>query len=151
MLSELRTIRWTRAMALSLVAIGSLCFALGKDLREQREAIRAQAARHADARGERGDRDRPRPRGAGRLRRARRRVGLPIGTAHVPFAARLLREVTRDVRLAGSCRTGDLRQWRRGPFSLYADAYQEKMSFIEGRGKRNSTRTGVTVGVAFHP
>ena len=36
-------------------------------------------------------------------------------------------------------------------FSIYADAYQEKMIFIEGPAKGNSTRTGVTLGLAFQP
>ena len=36
-------------------------------------------------------------------------------------------------------------------FSIYADAYQEKMIFIDGPAEGNSTRTGVTVGLAFQP
>jgi hypothetical protein len=36
-------------------------------------------------------------------------------------------------------------------FSIYADAYQEKMIFIEGPAEGNSTRTGITVGLAFQP
>jgi hypothetical protein len=38
-----------------------------------------------------------------------------------------------------------------GPLSVYADAYQEKMMFIEGPADGTSTRTGVTLGVAFQP
>lgn len=36
-------------------------------------------------------------------------------------------------------------------FSIYADAYQEQMIFIEGPAEGRSTRTGITVGLAFHP
>ena len=36
-------------------------------------------------------------------------------------------------------------------FSVYADAYQEKMVFVEGPAQGNSTRTGVTLGIAFQP
>lgn len=36
-------------------------------------------------------------------------------------------------------------------FSIYADAYQEKIIFIDGPAEGNSTRTGVTLGLAFHP
>ena len=38
-----------------------------------------------------------------------------------------------------------------GALSIYADAYQEKMIFIEGPAKGNSTRTGITLGLAFAP
>jgi hypothetical protein len=36
-------------------------------------------------------------------------------------------------------------------FSIFADAYQEKLIFIEGPAEGNSTRTGVTLGLAFQP
>jgi len=36
-------------------------------------------------------------------------------------------------------------------FSLYAEGYQEKMIFIDGPAEGNSTRTGITVGLAFQP
>jgi hypothetical protein len=36
-------------------------------------------------------------------------------------------------------------------FSIYADAYQEKMIFVEGPAQGMSTRTGMTLGVAFQP
>lgn len=36
-------------------------------------------------------------------------------------------------------------------FSIYADAYQEKMIFIDGPAEGNSTRTGITLGLAFQP
>ena len=35
--------------------------------------------------------------------------------------------------------------------SLYADAFQEQLWFVEGPAVGNSTRTGLTVGVAFQP
>ena len=36
-------------------------------------------------------------------------------------------------------------------FAIYADLYQEQMIFVEGPAEGNSTRTGVTVGLAIQP
>jgi hypothetical protein len=36
-------------------------------------------------------------------------------------------------------------------FSVFAEGYQEKMIFIDGPAEGTSTRTGVTVGLAFQP
>ncbi len=36
-------------------------------------------------------------------------------------------------------------------FGIYADAYQEKIVFSEGPAFGNSTRTGVSLGLAFQP
>jgi hypothetical protein len=38
-----------------------------------------------------------------------------------------------------------------GSFGVFADAYQEKVIFSEGPAYGNSTRTGVTLGLAFQP
>jgi hypothetical protein len=36
-------------------------------------------------------------------------------------------------------------------FSIYADGYQEKIMFVEGPAYGNSTRTGISIGLAFQP
>lgn len=38
-----------------------------------------------------------------------------------------------------------------GSFAVFADGYQEKIIFGEGPAYGNSTRTGVTLGLAFQP
>jgi hypothetical protein len=90
------------------------------------------------------------------------------GSLEVRYAWLRIKNFSTEVQLAPTrtilvdSTTGD-RSWGSGlrygagvrvslaMFSVFADAYQEKMVFIEGPAEGSSTRTGMTLGVAFQP
>jgi hypothetical protein len=64
----------------------------------------------------------------------------------------LLMDSTSGDRTWGSgVQFGGGLSYRLAMFSVYADAYQERTIFFEGPAQGNSTRTGMTLGLAFQP
>jgi hypothetical protein len=48
-------------------------------------------------------------------------------------------------------RYGGSLQLSAGPVSVFADAYQEALMFLDGPATGTSRRTGITIGLAFQP
>jgi len=68
-----------------------------------------------------------------------------------PSTTALFDSLSGDVTYGAGMRVGGGLAYRLKAFSVYADAYRETLMFQDGPAAGNSTRSGVTVGVAFQP
>lgn len=68
-----------------------------------------------------------------------------------PTRTMLLDSTSGDRSWGSGVQVGGGLSYRLAMFSIYADAYQEKTIFFDGPAQGNSTRTGITVGLAFQP
>ena len=68
-----------------------------------------------------------------------------------PTRTLLVDSAAGDYNWGNGVRYGAGLQVKLGSFGVFADAYQEKIIFSEGPAYGNSTRSGMTIGLAFQP
>jgi hypothetical protein len=77
--------------------------------------------------------------------------GIALNTVLAPSRTFLLDSTSGTYTWGNGIRYGGGASMGAFGFALYAEAYQEKIMFLDGPATGISTRTGVTLGVAFQP
>lgn len=77
--------------------------------------------------------------------------GISTNMVLAPTRTLLVDSAAGEYSWGNGIRYGAGLQMKLGSFGVFADAYQEKIIFGEGPAYGNSTRTGVTLGLAFQP